>query len=222
MKKINFVSMIAILMLFAFSTSSWAADAPYIAPISDQTATLGEVFTYDVNAVNADPAETYELTASRPGMSINSSTGVITWSPTETGDGGAVTVRAFNSAGESVRTFVVYISDAIVCNEDLISYFKLDETTGNIYEDFKGGYTATSLSTLTSVDAMVETGVATAPLGKTDQHIYVTDEGQYDFPMAGAFSISLWFKYDGQYLGGDPTNQVLVARQKLNHAYWLT
>ncbi len=73
--------MIAILMLFALSKSGWAAEAPYIAPIGDQTATLGEVFTYDVNALNANPAETYQLIASRPGMTINPSTGLITWTP---------------------------------------------------------------------------------------------------------------------------------------------
>ena len=204
--------MFAILMLFAFSTSGWAAEAPYIAPIGAQTATLGEVFNYDVNAVNADPAETYELTAARPGMTINPSTGLISWTPTGTGDGGAVTVRAYNSAGESVRTFIVYISDAIVCNDDLISYWKLDETTGDVYEDFKGSYTATSLTPLTNVEGKVENGKTFTPLGKTDQFVYVTDEGQYDFSRTGGFSVSLWFKYNGQHLGGDPVNQVLVAR----------
>lgn len=212
MKKINFVSVIVILMLFAFGKSGWAAEAPYIAPISDQTATLGELFNYDVEAVNADPAETYELLAGRPGMTINSSSGVISWTPTETGDGGTVTVRAYNSAGESVRTFVVYISDAIVCNDDLISYWKLDETTGDVYEDFQGGYTATSLTSLTNVVGKVDNGKTFEPLGKTDQYIYVTDEGQYDFARTGGFSVSLWFKYNGQHVGGDPYNQVLVAR----------
>ena len=203
--------MFAILMLFAFGKSGWAAEAPYIAPISDQTATLGEVFTYDVNAVNADPAESYELLVARPGMTINAGTGVITWTPTQTGDGGAVTVRAYNSAGQSVRTFVVYISDAIVCNDDLISYWKLDETTGDVYDDFKGSYPATSLTPLTDVVGKVESGKTFTPLGKTDQFAYVTDEGQYDFPRTGGFSVSLWFKYNGQHMP-DPNNQVLIAR----------
>lgn len=212
MKKINFVSVIVILMLFAFGKSGWAAEAPYIAPISDQTATLGELFNYQVMAVNADPAETYELLAGRPGMTINPASGVISWTPATTSDGGTVTVRAYNSAGESVRTFVVYISDAIVCDEDLISYWKLDEPTGDVYEDFQGGYTATSLTSLTNVAGVVDNGKTFTPLGKTDQFIYVTDEGQYDFARTGGFSVSLWFKYEGQYLGGDPVNQVLVAR----------
>ncbi len=203
--------MIAILMLFAFSKSGRAAEAPYIAPISDQTATLGEVFTYDVNAINANPAETYQLIAGRPGMTINPTTGLITWTPAATGDGGAVTVRAYNSVGESVRTFVVYISDAIVCADDLISYWKLDETTGNVFEDFKGGYTANTLTPLTNVEGKVDNAKTFAPLGKTDQFVYVTDEGQYDFARSGGFSVSLWFKYNGQHLP-DPNNQVLIGR----------
>lgn len=211
MKKINYVSMFAILMLFAFGISGWAAEAPYIAPINDQTATLGEVFTYDVNAINADPAESYQLLSGRPGMTIDPSTGVITWTPTGTGDGGAVSVRAYNNVGESVRTFVVYISDAIVCADNLISYWKLDEPSGDVYEDFTGGYTATSLTSLTNVVGKVENGKTFTPLGKTDQFIYVTDEGQYDFQRSGGFSVSLWFKYDGQPFGED-NNQVIIGR----------
>jgi len=211
MKKMNFVSIFAFLILFAFSSSGWAAEAPYIAPIDDQTATLGEMFTYKVNAVNADPAETYELLAGRPGMTISPSTGLISWTPATTSDGGTVTVRAYNSVGESVRTFIVYISDAIICDDDLISYFKLDETSGSVYEDFQSGYNATSLSPLTPTEGKVDNAQTFAPLGLVDQFAYVADEGQYDFSRSGGFSISLWFRYDGQHLT-EPNNQVLIAR----------
>jgi len=222
MKKLNFVSIFALLMLLAFSSSIWAAEAPYIYPIDNQTATLGEVFTYDVDAVNADPAETYQLLSSRPGMTIDPSTGVITWTPSETSDGGTVSVRAYNSAGESVRTFVVFISDAVECNADLISYFKLDETSGDVFEDYKGIYDATTLTPLPAIDAKVDKGQLFEPLGKTDQFIYVTDQGQYDFLRTDGFSTSLWFRYDGEHLTDDTNNQVLVARGTANDADEMT
>ncbi len=212
MKKMNFLSIIAFLMLLAFSSSGWAAEAPYIAPIADQTATLGELFTYDVNAVNADPAENYQLLSGRPGMTIDQSTGVISWTPGETGDGGAVSVRAYNSAGESVRDFLVYISTAVECDDDLISYWKLDETTGDVYEDYKGGYSATSLTPLTNATGKVDNAKTFTPLGQTDQFVYVPDTDQYDFASSGGFSISVWFKYDGQYITGVDKNQVLIAK----------
>ncbi|MCK5136600.1 MAG: putative Ig domain-containing protein [Bacteroidales bacterium] len=211
MRKLYIVNVLAILLCFSYSQTAIAAEAPYIAPISDQTAMIGELFTYDVDAVNADPAETYELLVARPGMSINSTTGLITWTPAQSGDGGTVIVRAFNSVGDSQRSFVVYLSDAIICAADLISYWKLDETEGSTYEDFKGGYTATSLTSLRDTIGKVDRGKVFAPLGKTDQFVYVTDEGQYDFPRSGGFSVSMWFNYKGQFLP-DPNNQVLIAR----------
>lgn len=211
MKNLNFLSIIAFLTLFAFSSSAWAAEAPYIAPIGDQTASLGEMWTYDVDAVNADPAETYELLSGRPGMTISPSSGLISWTPASTSDGGTVTVRAYNSEGESVRTFIVYISDAVICDDNLISYFKLDETSGSVYEDFKSSYNATTLSPLTSTVGKVDNAQTFAPLGKADQFAFVDDEGQYDFYRAGGFSVSLWCRYDGQHLQ-EANNQVLVGR----------
>ena len=68
MRKLYIVNVLAILLCFSYSQTAIAAEAPYIAPISDQTAMIGELFTYDVDAVNADPAETYELLVARPGM----------------------------------------------------------------------------------------------------------------------------------------------------------
>jgi len=219
MKKVYTLKVLTLLLFVTISFRMNAAEPPYLQPIADQTAMLGELFTLDVDAINADPAETYELVLARPGMTINPSTGVISWTPAEPGDGGVVTVKAYNTEGESQRSFLVYISDAIVCSDDLTSYWKLDEESGNnLLEDYQGGYNATSLTPLTDTEGMVDRGKLFTPVGKTDQFAYVEDNGQYDFQRSGGFSISLWFNYQGQYTGS-PTNQVLIGRGSFSDVY---
>ena len=210
-KKYYLTSIVFFFMLSLFSIKGFGQEPPYLAPISDQSAMVGELFTLDVNAVNANPAETYELTLSRPGMTINPTTGLISWTPANASDGGKVTVRAYNSVGESVRSFFIYLSDAIECSDDLISYWKFDETSGTVFEDFKGGYSANALNTVTPVEGIVDGAQLQEPVGMTDQYYYVTDEGQYDFLRSESFSVSVWFKWTGEHLG-EPNNQVLVAR----------
>jgi len=211
MRTITMKLVFAALMVLVGSSFVHAQNAPYLPPIDDQTAMIGEEFSYDVNALYADPAETYELLESMPGMNINPSTGVITWTPATVNDGGKVTVRAFNTAGESVRSFLVYLSDAIICDNDIISYWKFDETSGTILEDYQGPYDATALTATSPTSGQVDGAQQLAPEGRTDQFIVVDDQGQYDFARSGGFAISMWFRYDGQHTTST-INQVLVAR----------
>lgn len=210
MKKTYLIALMSILLI-SLSSTGWSQEPPYIAPISDKSTLVGELFTLDVDAENANPAETYELLESRPGMTIDPVTGLIEWTPNQPDEGGKVTVRAYNSAGESERSFFVYLSDAIVCSSDLISYWKMDEATGDTIADFQGGYTARSLNPISPVQGVVDGAQLFEPVGATDQFVYVTDEDQYEFDRSESFSISLWFKFNGNHLTEDE-NQVLLAR----------
>jgi hypothetical protein len=211
MRKITMISAFALFVSFTFSNMVNAANAPYLPPIADQTAMIGELWNYDVDALYADPAASYQLLASRPGMTNNAATGLISWTPATQNDGGVVTVRAFNTAGESVRSFLVYLSDAIVCDPDIISYWKMDETSGTTYEDYQGGYDAISLTQLNDTAGKVNRAAVFEPLGTTDQFIYVDDQQQYDFSRADGFSVSMWINYQGQHTEST-VNQVLMAR----------
>ncbi len=105
MKQVYYLNLLFVLLLLSFSRNGICAEPPYLAPIPDQTALVGQPFTLDIDAINANPAETYALTEARPGMTIDATTGVISWTPADIADGGTVTVRAYNSAGESVEEF---------------------------------------------------------------------------------------------------------------------
>jgi hypothetical protein len=219
MRKITMIGTFALVMGLALSSTANAANAPYLPPIADQTAMIGEPWTFDVDALYADPAESYELIDTRPGMTINAATGLISWTPVNEEDGGKVTVRAWNSAGESVRSFLVYLSDAIVCSDNIISYWKFDETSGSTFEDFKGGYNAVALtSNFKDTTGKVDRALSLEPLGVTDQALYVEDMQQYDFGRNEGFSISFWFKYKGQHTAAT-VNQAIVTRGNPSTTY---
>ncbi len=77
---------------------------PPAGPFTDDDA-----YSYDVDA-DGYPAPEFELTVKPSGMSINSTTGVISWTCAEgTHD---VTVRAFNSAGEDFQTYQIVVNPA--------------------------------------------------------------------------------------------------------------
>ena len=61
--------------------------APVITSIPVTSTTKGQPYSYDVNATDSDgDTRTYSLTTKPSGMTINSSTGLINWTPAVTGD----------------------------------------------------------------------------------------------------------------------------------------
>ncbi len=63
-------------------------DAPVITSAPVTTATVGALYTYDVNAADPDIGDTltYSLTTKPTGMTIDASTGLIQWKPAKVGD----------------------------------------------------------------------------------------------------------------------------------------
>jgi hypothetical protein len=81
--------------------------APVITQPANTTATIGAPFTGAISAFGL-PAPTLSLTAAPAGMTIDSNTGIISWTPTS-GQLGAqtVTVQATNASGTDTKTFTV-------------------------------------------------------------------------------------------------------------------
>ena len=84
-----------------------ANQAPVITPITDATVTVGETFTYTVEATDPDgDTLTYSLTDSPAGMTIDENIGTINWSPTAAGSFG-VTVEVSDGKLTATQRFVV-------------------------------------------------------------------------------------------------------------------
>ena len=93
-----------------------ANSAPTIDSTAPLTATVDELYIYDVDAsdIDGDPL-TYSLTSSPTGMSIDSSTGLIQWTPSSLQQGTVfVTVRVEDDqSAADTQSFVIDVDPAI-------------------------------------------------------------------------------------------------------------
>lgn len=83
--------------------------APEIISTPNNSADIGELYTYQVDAIG-HPEPTYALLVAPSGMQIDATTGVITWTPTVSGQV-LVKVQATNSAGETTQEFTIDVDD---------------------------------------------------------------------------------------------------------------
>ncbi len=96
--------------------------APVLAAIADQTANEQQTFTFTPSTTDSDtPANsfTYSLLLGPEGMTINTNTGTITWTPTESDgpDTNQVTIRVTDSGSPKLsteRTFNVVVNEVNV------------------------------------------------------------------------------------------------------------
>jgi len=85
--------------------------APVITSSAVTSASKGEPYSYDVNATDADgDIPFYSLTTNPSGMTINSSTGLITWTPTATGSFG-VTVKVYDGELFVTQSFTIAVEE---------------------------------------------------------------------------------------------------------------
>jgi len=86
-----------------------ADEIPVISPVPSLLLRVDVPFTYDVEATG-DPAPTFSLSMAPSGMTIDSTTGVITWTPTSKQTGWEnVAVRATNSAGTAEQVLYLQV-----------------------------------------------------------------------------------------------------------------
>lgn len=102
-------------------------------------ATVNAPYTYDVGA-SGNPAPGYSFAATPPtGMTINGTTGVITWTPTAAGSY-AISVRANNSAGSATQNFTIVVSADAAPLASLTRPLAGDLITGTTAEFFGDGF----------------------------------------------------------------------------------
>lgn len=86
-----------------------SAAAPVITSTADTTAVVGAPYSYDVDA-SGTPAPTYSLTANPAGMTINGTTGVISWTPGPVASAN-VTVQAANGVlPNATQSFTITVA----------------------------------------------------------------------------------------------------------------
>ncbi|MEW5936609.1 MAG: putative Ig domain-containing protein, partial [Candidatus Thermoplasmatota archaeon] len=90
-------------------------DAPTITSTPITTATEDSAYTYDVDGSDIDAGDTltYSLTTAPSGMTIDSATGVITWTPTnaQVGDNTVVVLVSDGKGGTATQSFTVTVAN---------------------------------------------------------------------------------------------------------------
>lgn len=108
------LSLSVFFIAFLFTGCYLFNSSPVIESTPVTTAKEGASYTYDVEAT--DPNEdilTYSLTISPTGMTINSTTGVITWTPTESQVGkNEVVVEVSDGNKSTTQSFTVTVAEA--------------------------------------------------------------------------------------------------------------
>lgn len=193
----------------------------------DSTALLNETYSYKVEAATLPPGSpvTFSLLENPSGMTINSSTGVISWVPTSIFQGGKVVVKATKSATEtSTQTYFVYVTDAIECLPDISTYLNLDDKIGTTLPDIAGSNDAAYVGVETNEPLLTEGKVGKAlrfdPKSKSDIFYEIQDQDQYEWKHDTAFSFVFWFKNRNTSLPAAPETFLGRATSSGNPASW--
>ena len=131
-------------LLIVLITASFSSGCSFL-PYGNTTPVLGSTppttakveypYTYDVNSNDLeDDVLTYSLLTSLEGMTIDSSTGIITWTPTEEQIGGnEVTVKVNDKWRWDIQAFLVTVSEIVLTSIEVIpSTMTLAEEDSNL------------------------------------------------------------------------------------------
>jgi hypothetical protein len=146
-------------------------------------------------------------------MTIDPNTGLIEWRPTATGDYD-VTVQASNSEGTDEQTFTIHVAEAPACPIDMISYWKLDETSSGAYADYYDGNDGACSGTCPTPGTGIVNG-AQVFSRSSGMGIDVPADASFDWGKDSSFSIEYWMKgVAGTTCVGSQTadNEVIVGR----------
>ena len=108
------LSLSVFLIAFLFTGCFLFNSSPVIESDPVTTAKEGAAYTYDVEATdpNGDTL-TYSLTTSPTGMTINSNTGVISWTPTAAGSFD-VTVEVSDDSRSDTQSFTITVDETLL------------------------------------------------------------------------------------------------------------
>ena len=114
------LSLSVFFIAFLFTGCFLLNSSPVIESDPVTTAKEGVAYTYDVEATDPNgDALTYSLTTSPTGMTINSNTGVISWTPTAAGSF-EVTVEVSDSSKSDTQSFTITVSETLLTSIEVL------------------------------------------------------------------------------------------------------
>ena len=168
--------------------------APIIMSGGPYSGYIGYSYGQQVNAAG-NPLPTFGLGTNAPaGMAINSSSGLISWTPNSEQAGANIfTVNATNSEGSDSEDFTVNVSD--FCADVTMAYWKLEEETELTFTDSVGAKDGSTLADNrpVRVSGVVDYG---QQFDGSNDYISVANDGSGSdiFDWTGSFTIQTWVK----------------------------
>ena len=116
------LSLSVFFIAFLFTGCFLFNNSPVIESDPVTTAKEGAIYTYDVEAIdpNGDTL-TYSLTVSPPDMTINSTTGVINWTPTAV-ESFDVTVEVSDGSKSATQSFTITVDETLLTSIVVLPY----------------------------------------------------------------------------------------------------
>jgi hypothetical protein len=180
------------------------AIAPSITSVPPLTANVGGSYGYDIEASGV-PAPSYALVTAPAGMTIDSSSGLIAWTPTAAGSFDVV-VEAVNALGADTQSLTITVSGSLSCPSGLLSYWTLDEADGPTYADMFSGKDGQCAGggCPSAAAGIVQGGQSFG----SATGIAVSADAAFDWGAAESFSIEFWMRRSGTPSG----NEVIAGR----------
>ena len=196
-----------------------SSDSPELLSAPLTTSVISQTYSYDVDA-SGNPLPTYSLVSGPTGMTINATTGVISWTPLSFSQNAPVVVRATNTLGSVDQEFSINMADVPECRDNLIAYWNFNKAGGAPFVDDISGYKLTG-SGASQVTGKLGYGVAFDGVNDSLNLIDPESTGQmfFDFDNVPNFSIEVWVKSNAS----PSQTMVIVGREEdeNNTQYWL-
>jgi hypothetical protein len=190
---------------------SGTAEAPAIVSAPVLGGTVGEPYSYDVEATG-NPAPGFSLNLAPAGMAIDPDSGLITWTPTAAGDFD-VEVAATNAVGTDTQPFSIAVAEPAACPTDLNAFWKFDEGAGPPFVDSAGTADATCGPCPDPMTGLVDGALW---FDGTDE-VNAPAVGNFDWAADASFTIAYWMKTDQSTAG----NRVLIGRDGDGLHMWI-
>jgi hypothetical protein len=188
--------------------------SPEIISTAVTKATVGSAYSYTVHAKGTQTGMVYSLIKKPTGMTINPTTGVISWTPASIDIDAIVEVKADNGIDPAdTQSFTIFLSEGGGdCPDGLMALYRLNEKSGTVYADYKishdaavpNGYPGPTPSTGLIGDGAQTFGANT--------RIDIPDNGtEFDWARDASFSFEAWFKTTSSGVAALSRNRVDVG-----------
>jgi len=158
----------------------------YSSPLQDVV--LGGNYSYDVES-DGVPEVFFTLYEAPAGMEIDSSTGVISWSPSQPGFF-PVGVIAANAVGADSQVFSVQVLD---CPLTLQHYWRFESRATGFYEDSYQVSPAVCSECPATVAGLIDSATQ---FDGVDDVLQIADDNSFDWSGGEDFGIEFWIKTD--------------------------